>query len=240
MFSINERKVSDYRSGQIFLAGDAAHVHSPAGGQGMNTGMQDVFNLAWKLALVSRGLSASEPLLSSYSEERSPVAKRVLEATGRATAMAVLRGGVKQSIRDTVAHWFLGLPPVKHAVATALTELSVGYSASWLNEKSTEAPHGPAAGDRAPVRATDKPVGAGDTPRFVLFAEPDGAPAALFRKHATMIESEVRRPFKEGGLWLVRPDGYVALATKSGDWAAVDHYLDSRLRSPSDTPAALD
>ena len=64
-FSINERKVSDYRSGRIFLAGDAAHVHSPAGGQGMNTGMQDACNLAWKLALVARGICAAEPLLSS-------------------------------------------------------------------------------------------------------------------------------------------------------------------------------
>ena len=66
-FRINERKVADYRAGRVFLAGDAAHIHSPAGGQGMNTGMQDAFNLAWKLALVCRGLANPEPLLSSYS-----------------------------------------------------------------------------------------------------------------------------------------------------------------------------
>lgn len=88
-FSINERKVSDYRSGRIFLAGDAAHVHSPAGGQGMNTGMQDACNLAWKLALVSRGICEPEPLLSSYSAERSAIAKLVLEATGKTTASAM-------------------------------------------------------------------------------------------------------------------------------------------------------
>ena len=62
-FTINERKVADFRAGRVFLAGDAAHVHSPAGGQGMNTGMHDAFNLAWKLSLVSRGLCAAEPLL---------------------------------------------------------------------------------------------------------------------------------------------------------------------------------
>ena len=56
-FTINERKVADYSAGRVFLAGDAAHIHSPAGGQGMNTGMQDAFNLAWKLALVCRGLA---------------------------------------------------------------------------------------------------------------------------------------------------------------------------------------
>ena len=62
-FTINERKVADYRAERVFLAGDAAHIHSPAGGQGMNTGMQDAINLAWKLALVCRGLANPEPLL---------------------------------------------------------------------------------------------------------------------------------------------------------------------------------
>ena len=85
-----------------FLAGDAAHVHSPAGGQGMNTGMQDAINLAWKLALVIKGGNAQEPLLGSYSTERSAVAKLVLEATGKATSVAVLKGGVKQAIRNHI------------------------------------------------------------------------------------------------------------------------------------------
>ncbi len=75
-FRINERKVSDYRKGRVMLAGDAAHVHSPAGGQGMNTGMQDAFNLAWKLALIERGAGQAEPLLQSYSIERSAVGDR--------------------------------------------------------------------------------------------------------------------------------------------------------------------
>ena len=60
-FAVNERKVTDYRAGRVFLAGDAAHIHSPAGGQGMNTGMQDAFNLAWKLALVEQGLARRKP-----------------------------------------------------------------------------------------------------------------------------------------------------------------------------------
>jgi 2-polyprenyl-6-methoxyphenol hydroxylase-like FAD-dependent oxidoreductase len=77
-FNINERKVADYSAGRAFLTGDAAHVHSPAGGQGMNTGMQDACNLAWKLALVTRGLADAEPLLSSYSLERSEVGRQVL------------------------------------------------------------------------------------------------------------------------------------------------------------------
>src|SRR5262249_11317175 len=89
-FRINSRKVSCYRWGRVFLAGDAAHVHSPAGGQGMNTGMQDAFNLAWKLALVVRG-TCDEPLLDSYSPERSKVGDAVLKATERLTRVGTLR-----------------------------------------------------------------------------------------------------------------------------------------------------
>jgi 2-polyprenyl-6-methoxyphenol hydroxylase-like FAD-dependent oxidoreductase len=90
-FRINERKVTDYRAGRVFLAGDAAHVHSPAGGQGMNTGMQDACNLAWKLALVVRGTCSAE-LLDSYSSERSPIADEVLKVTGTVHRSLHLRG----------------------------------------------------------------------------------------------------------------------------------------------------
>jgi 2-polyprenyl-6-methoxyphenol hydroxylase-like FAD-dependent oxidoreductase len=81
-FRINERKVRDYRAARVFVAGDAAHVHSPAGGQGMNTGMQDAFDLAWKLALVCRK-TCSARLLDSYSVERSEIGDQVLKAAGR-------------------------------------------------------------------------------------------------------------------------------------------------------------
>ena len=79
-FRIAHRKVPKFRIGRIFLAGDSAHVHSPAGGQGMNTGIQDAFNLAWKLGLVCHG-KCSDSLLDSYNEEREPVAKMVLTLT---------------------------------------------------------------------------------------------------------------------------------------------------------------
>ncbi|MGD0305903.1 MAG: FAD-dependent monooxygenase, partial [Candidatus Acidiferrales bacterium] len=102
-FTINERKVSHYRSGRIFLAGDAAHVHSPAGGQGMNTGIHDACNLAWKLSMFAHGVCGDEPVLTSYSPERSGIGKILLEATGRATSIAVMKGGVAQSIRNHIA-----------------------------------------------------------------------------------------------------------------------------------------
>ena len=85
-FRINERKVANYRAGRVFLAGDAAHIHSPAGGQGMNTGMQDACNLAWKLALVCRGVAAAEPLLESYNiDAGAAVGRQVLRDAGRLT-----------------------------------------------------------------------------------------------------------------------------------------------------------
>jgi len=224
-FSINERKVKTYRGGRAFLAGDAAHVHSPAGGQGMNTGMQDAFNLAWKLAMVERGLAAPEVLLASYSEERSAVAKLVLEATGKATAMAVAQGGLKQSIRNHVASMIFGFAPVQHTVANVLSEIAVSYGASALNESYGFGLAAPEAGKRAPIREGDVPVGAGQTPRFVLFADDAEVYAELKEQYGVILEGTVRAPFAQGALWLVRPDGYVGLRAKAGDVEAVRGYL---------------
>jgi len=131
-FRINGRKVASYRWGRAFLAGDAAHVHSPAGGQGMNTGMQDAFNLAWKLALVVRK-TCDEHLLDSYSPERSAVGDTVLKAAGRITAVATMKNPVAQTVRNLVGHIMLGLAPVQHAFVDTMTEVSIGYPDSPLN-----------------------------------------------------------------------------------------------------------
>src|SRR6202012_4308519 len=126
-FVINERKVRDYRTGRVFLAGDAAHIHSPAGGQGMNTGMQDAVNLAWKVALVYHGTCAPEPLLGSYSSERSAVGEQGGKGAGYATQLAMLRGGTAQAIRRHVMHFLLGFAPVREKMAEVITEISIGY-----------------------------------------------------------------------------------------------------------------
>lgn len=224
-FSINERKVSDFRSDRVFLAGDAAHVHSPAGGQGMNTGMQDACNLAWKLALVSQGICVPEPLLGSYSAERSAIAELVLEATGKATSLAVMRGGIKQSIRNHVASMIFGFAPVKHTMANLLSEVAVAYSHSPLNAQSAHMRGGPEPGKRAPIRVDEPAVGSGNTPRFALFAEDTSAARMLLTKYPNLVEPSPRKPYLDGGIWLVRPDGYVALAAKHDAWNDVDKYL---------------
>lgn len=226
-FRINERKVARYRSGRVFVAGDAAHVHSPAGGQGMNTGMQDAFNLSWKLALVCRGVCAADRLLDSYSLERSAVGAQVLAAAGRLTALGVMRNHTAQTVRNLLGGFLFGLAPVRRAMANTLAEVSIGYAHSPLNGPRTHGPGGPAPGERVPPIGGQIPVGAGDAPRFALFAPSGDAVARLIRDHRDLLEPAVRPPLGGDGMWLVRPDGYAALAARDGDVRAVADYLRS-------------
>jgi 2-polyprenyl-6-methoxyphenol hydroxylase-like FAD-dependent oxidoreductase len=227
-FRINGRKVSSYRWGRVFLAGDAAHVHSPAGGQGMNTGMQDAFNLAWKLASVVRG-TCDEHLLDSYSPERSKVGDDVLKGAERLTAIGTLRNPVAQTMRNLVGHAMLGLVSVQREFANTMTEVSIGYPDSPLNGPRLQGNAGPKPGERVIPVVDRVPVGSGDMPLFALFAEPTPAATDLIARFEGLLDSDVRPPFRAGGIWLVRPDGYVACS--SMDVGAIASYLDSIMRS---------
>jgi 2-polyprenyl-6-methoxyphenol hydroxylase-like FAD-dependent oxidoreductase len=226
-FHINERKVTDYRVGRLFLAGDAAHIHSPAGGQGMNTGIQDACNLAWKLALVCHGIGNTELLLDSYSQERSAVGETVLKGAGRITAIGILSGEIKQSIRNRLASLIFGLSPIVKTAANAMAEISIGYPKSPLNVRGKHISSGPHVGERAPIREGSAPVGAGNSPRFALFAENSAEVSTLMDRYSALLEDEVRPPFHAGGVWLVRPDGYVVATTSSGDLNTVGTFLDT-------------
>jgi len=166
-FRINERKVSDYRRGRVMLAGDAAHIHSPAGGQGMNTGMQDAFNLAWKLALIVQGQANTEVLLDSYSTERSAVGDQVLHGAEIITRVATLRNPVAQYVRNHVASLVSSFGFVQDKIKNALCELSINYRHSPL---STDAWQGSAgelmAGDRLPDAALESAANARATTLF--------------------------------------------------------------------------
>jgi 2-polyprenyl-6-methoxyphenol hydroxylase-like FAD-dependent oxidoreductase len=226
-FSINERKVSNYRSGRVFVMGDAAHIHSPAGGQGMNTGLQDAFNLAWKLALVIRGTGDEKVLLGSYSDERSPIAAGVLKGAGKMTEIALIRGDFKQAIRNHIAAFVFGLSPVKRKIADVLTELSIGYPNSPLNGGGDYFGEGPKEGERAPIDTDHPGVGTGDTPRFALFAAgDDGNASQQIARYSSLVEPTLRQPFRPDGVWLVRPDGYVALAMRPNQWDKLAKYLE--------------
>ncbi len=225
-FRINGRKVSDYRRGRVFLSGDAAHVHSPAGGQGMNTGMQDAFNLSWKLALVIHG-TCGEQLLDSYSPERSGVGDEVLKAAGRLTEIGTVRNPVAQAIRNIVGHAVLGFAPVQHALAANMSEITIGYPNSPLNGSALGT--GPKPGQRVAPVVGQKPVGAGSTPQFTLFAVESAATNQLVKKFEGLLNPEILPPLGQDGIWLVRPDGYVAFAAK--DLSAVSDYLSGLLPS---------
>jgi len=131
-FRVHERQVPAYVHGRVVLAGDAAHVHSPAGGQGMNTGIQDAANLGWKLALVASGHGGPD-LLASYHAERHPVAAAVLRMTGRMLRAAMVTQPAVRHLRDLAMAAALHVPGVRHRIAEALTEDDVRYLESPLN-----------------------------------------------------------------------------------------------------------
>ncbi|BDG70430.1 FAD-dependent oxidoreductase [Roseomonas fluvialis] len=222
-FRINERQVPRYRDRRVFLAGDAAHIHSPAGAQGMNTGMQDAVNLAWKLTLVSRGL-ARPALLDSYDAERRPVGAAVIAAAGRMTKATLIDSATGRALRDGLAHLLLGFAPVQHAVVDVAAETSVGYPHSPINGASRHAPR--AAGSRVPPVEGEAPYGAGDTPRFVLRAD-EPPPPGLLERFGALIDPTPRSAAGSGFIEVVRPDGYLVLAAPAGDWTAVAAWFDA-------------
>jgi len=131
-FRINERKLAEYRHGRVLFAGDAAHIHSPAGGQGMNTGMQDAYNLAWKLALVHAG-RARDGLLDSYSSERSAVGDLVLRNAAAMTRVATARGALTQELRNHLVPLIASLGFVQSRFKATLSELAIEYGDSPLS-----------------------------------------------------------------------------------------------------------
>lgn len=132
-FRIHCRIAPRYRQGRVFLAGDAAHIHSPAGGQGMNMGIQDAYNLAWKLALVHRG-RGKEILLDSYEAERRPVAEATLRMTDTATkglqAMLTLKNPVAVELRNHLLGVVTSLGFVRARATRTVSMLEVGYPKS--------------------------------------------------------------------------------------------------------------
>jgi len=253
-FRISHRMVERYASGRVCLAGDAAHIHSPAGGQGMNTGIQDAFNLGWKLALVVRGM-AGPGLLESYEAERMPVARSVVNLTDRMTRAAAAHHPAARHLRDLLVPLLTGIPFVKEAMAERLSELSIDYRASpWVENHGL----GPVrAGDRAPdavlydraARAERRVFDLLKTPGFVLLAFEgyEGTPVGegVLRNLPGKVYP-VTRPGRdvepgmledrdcrartaygageEGLLVLIRPDGYVGY--RGGNAAALSDYVE--------------
>jgi 2-polyprenyl-6-methoxyphenol hydroxylase-like FAD-dependent oxidoreductase len=208
-FHCDERQVEQYRHGRVFLAGDAAHVHSPMGGQGMNTGIQDAANLAWKLDAVLGG--ADDSVLDSYHDERHPIGRRVLRQSGLMARGVTLHPRVARGIRNLVAPRLLRIPRVRDAVAGSFagTTLRYAHRARESALVGTRATQIPLTQNRLTQLQRE--------PGFVLIRE-RGAPAA----DVTDLHQAQRAD--SGPAVLVRPDGYIAWAGDSADaseWLAV-------------------
>ncbi|HTD80323.1 MAG TPA: FAD-dependent monooxygenase, partial [Chloroflexota bacterium] len=151
-FAINRRLVTTMRPGpRTFLLGDAAHIHSPAGGQGMNTGMQDAYNLAWKLALVLSG-QAPEALLDSFEAERRPVIQAMERGTD-AMSNVSLATGIKARTRDHLAPLLLGIGAVRHKFAHQISMLPIEYGDSPLVSGNGHTGRGKPSGGQVVVDA---------------------------------------------------------------------------------------
>lgn len=130
-FWIHERLAREYLKGHVILAGDAAHAHSPAGGQGMNTGMHDTINLAWKLAMVIKGV-AHEDLLTTYQEERRPVAQQVLSTSGHLTEVALTKNVILSNLRNVLMPLVTKLNVVQKKIIGFIGETAINYEKSSL------------------------------------------------------------------------------------------------------------
>jgi len=252
-YRIHHRRAPRFRDRRSFLLGDAAHIHSPVGAQGMNTGLQDAYNLAWKLALVVSG-RAGAALLDSYEDERLPVAKRLSRTTDRAFSLVVsdawLAGQFRTRVLAKILAFAMGLERVQRFAFRTISQIGIRYRNSPLSETSGSLPDtAPRAGDRFPwVRLKFLPngpvedlFGKLDDTRFTLIAigpvtPPDGVPALgdLLRILAVPSDPANDRELARARIplpasYLLRPDGHVGLAGTHLDAAVVSRYVSERL-----------
>ena len=242
-FGLQLRGAAHYRAGPVFLAGDAAHIHSPAGAQGMNTGIQDAVNLAWKLAF------GTGELLDTYQAERAPVGRRVLRLSDRAFQVATASNPVLRFVRtrlvDRIFPLVLRIRPARAYGFRAVSELTINYRNSRACLDGPGAPRrGPKAGDRLP----DAPLSNDGTPTSLhavtgapgfhlllsgpppAWTHPAGVPRGvavhrLDRRDAVALRRLGLRPGQVVH-HLIRPDGYIGYRAAGTDLSGVREYLD--------------
>lgn len=252
VFRINERLAANYRKGRVFLAGDAAHIHSPAGGQGMNTGMQDAVNLGWKLASVLRGKGDADLLLDSYEAERRPIARDVIAGAAQKLHAAFASSGIARVLRDVAVSVVGNIPAAQRALQVELSETEIVYR------------DGPLVAFGTPPRRWRR-TDVGSRARDAAFIDVTGAKTNLWpilsgTHHTLLVFEEADRPLPLGGMvdvfgddllvlrlrpendrdgevceryhisppgWvLVRPDQVVAVRGGVGDLSVLAYYLD--------------
>jgi 2-polyprenyl-6-methoxyphenol hydroxylase-like FAD-dependent oxidoreductase len=245
VYKVNSRAVNKFSVGRCFVAGDAAHIHSPAGGQGMNTGIQDAYNLAWKMAFVIKGY-ASEKLLATYNEERLPNAQQLLATTDRAFDMMVgshwFYGFLRTTIFPLVAKYAMGRDLVGKSIFSMMSQIRINYRDQTLSKHNGDKDFQVKAGDRMPYFLVD---GASiydklRAPNFHLLVFSDGEhidlslQRELEHESGDLMEFKVipltphiaeifgtNRPFQ----LLLRPDNYIGFISTKPSSADLKSYI---------------
>lgn len=251
-YRIHHRCAERFRDRRCFLLGDAAHIHSPVGGQGMNTGLQDAYNLAWKLALVTCS-RADAALLDTYEMERRPVAQRLLRTTDRAFRLVVsdswLAGLIRTRVLARIAAFAMARERVRRLAFRTISQIGIRYRRSPLSQTLPGMPaNAPRGGDRFPwlklALKEDGPVEdlferLDDTCfNLIVIGQPAPQVAApglggLLRTHELADTEHNERELARAGIagpafYLLRPDGHVGLAGTRVDVEVIQRYLAQR------------
>jgi 2-polyprenyl-6-methoxyphenol hydroxylase-like FAD-dependent oxidoreductase len=234
-YRVHHRVTDQFRRGRAFLLGDAAHVHSPAGGQGMNTGILDAINLAWKLAAVVKG-TASDFLLDSYQVERQAFARRLVETTDKLFTFATAQGGFADFVRTRIAPIFASVAykseNVREYMFQMVSQTTLNYHESPLSQGTAGKVQG---GDRLPW----VPLSGADNYDCLtaiqwqvhVYGEPKADLVDWCKKQNMSLHIFAwQREYQNAGLaknaaYLLRPDTYVALADPNGDSATLSRYF---------------
>jgi 2-polyprenyl-6-methoxyphenol hydroxylase-like FAD-dependent oxidoreductase len=238
-YHVHHRVASRFRDRRVFLLGDAAHIHSPVGGQGMNTGIGDAVNLAWKLASVLKG-EAADNLLDSYEPERIAFARRLVATTDRIFTIVTKRGTLARFVRTRLVPLLVPalfrLPPLRRFLFRTASQIGVHYRQSPLSAGAAGRVRG---GDRLPWVEI-----AADNDNFAplaslqwqvhVYGEPPPGLAEACAELGLALHTFAWRPAMEraglrrAALYLVRPDGYVALADPRADFYRLQRYCEDR------------
>nr|MBA3321299.1 FAD-dependent monooxygenase [Pyrinomonadaceae bacterium] len=245
VYRVHSRRVDKFRDGRCFLAGDAAHIHTPAGGQGMNTGIQDAYNLAWKMACVLRG-DAAEQILDTYNEERLPNAERLLGTTDRMFNLAAgsdwLFGLIRTTVFPPLAKYILSFDVVKERFFPLISQIGINYRDGSLSEHAGDREFAVKAGDRLPYFLVDgKSIydklrepkfhlltfSDGTSDDHTMTGEVESANAHLVDHHVVPLYPQVTELFGTDQPFhvLLRPDNYIGFISPETSLSRLKIYL---------------
>jgi 2-polyprenyl-6-methoxyphenol hydroxylase-like FAD-dependent oxidoreductase len=247
-YRVHHRVAEHFRKGRAFLLGDAAHIHSPAGGQGMNTGIGDAINLAWKLKTVLAA-QASDTLLDSYEVERRAFARKLVSTTDKGFTLATAQGRVADFVRTRImpiiAPAIFKFESAREYIFSAVSQIAISYRDSAVSEgKAGDVKGGdrlpwaptPAADNFEPLRSIEWQLHVYGVPTNELtnWSQCNKIALHAFAWH----EVHERAGLARDAMYLIRPDMYVALAAEKQDPHTLNRYFSEReISLPFGTPA---